>query len=227
MAVTWPCVCTRVCMRRYTVAVWRMCGVYAFVVYGVWCMCMCGVCAVYARCVYGVWAAGKDEIGQTRFCDCIFELADVSPRGSHYARSPHCICALSSVQRVPCVGGLPPCVQVWTRTLAVEEYSTFLQKLLDTIAQPAGSSLYFWREESEVVWGGYVADGEGEDDTTSPPRRAPHARTDLATAPPRRWSMRPCCVRDHKGKAELLSCIVTGAGPADRIGAAGHDAGRL
>jgi hypothetical protein len=48
---------------------------------------------------------------------------------------------------------------IWTRTIDAEEYSGFLQRLLDDVATSADGSAYFWRDEAETKYGGYVERG--------------------------------------------------------------------
>ena len=53
---------------------------------------------------------------------------------------------------------------IWTRTIDPVEYAAFLQRLLDDIAHCADDGgVYFWKDERETSFGGYVAD-EGADE---------------------------------------------------------------
>lgn len=52
---------------------------------------------------------------------------------------------------------------IWTRSIEPSEYAGFLQRLLDDIASSDGSGMYFWKEEADTKFGGYV-DVDEEDE---------------------------------------------------------------
>ena len=69
---------------------------------------------------------------------------------------------------------------IWTRTIEADEYASFLQRLLDDVATTGGDGQrYFWREERDTKYGGYImVDDEDADAAAAAAAAAADATAD-------------------------------------------------
>jgi hypothetical protein len=72
---------------------------------------------------------------------------------------------------------------IWTRTIEADEYASFLQRLLDDVATTGGDGQrYFWREERDTKYGGYIMVDDDEDAEADAAAAAAAAATAAAAA---------------------------------------------